>query len=92
MVNFQSDGVGGQDKGRAERNSFLGVSSGAFRDSSASGNNQFVEVVDDAIKQWTKMWENDARYDNAVANNVQVASNTQQLDDESIEPLFVVRP
>ncbi len=49
------------------------MSSGAFKDSSAGGTNQFVDTVEEAIKHWTKMWEDDARYDNAVASNVQVA-------------------
>ena len=55
-----------------ERNTFLGMGSGAFKDSSMGGTNQFVDTVDEAIKHWTKMWENDARYDTEVASNVQV--------------------
>ena len=83
------DEMGLQDKGRAESYSFLGVGSGAFKDNSASGTNQFVDTVDEAIKHWTKMWEEDARYDNAVASNVQVTSYILHLDHYKILSLVI---
>ena len=51
------------------------MGSGAFKDNSADGTNQFVETVEEAIIHWTKMWEDDVEYDKAVESNVQVTSN-----------------
>jgi hypothetical protein len=59
------------------------MGTGPFKDNSASGTNEFVETVEEAIKHWTKMWEDDVQYDNAVASNVQVAFITFHIIEYS---------
>ena len=60
-----------QEKGKSDKPSFLGA---MFKDDSSD--NLFVSTVEEVIRTWTKMWEDDAEYDQAVASNVQVTSCT----------------
>ncbi len=47
-----------------------------------------MDTVDEAIKHWTRMWEDDARYDSEVASNVQVTAHISLFVTNEFEARF----
>jgi hypothetical protein len=68
--------LGGQDRGKGEDKSPLGMG-GLFKNDAIVGNSLFPTLVEEAMQLWKKIWGDGALYEKAIALNVQVLLGIQ---------------